>query len=184
MLFTSRKLLKTLCPLLFCSIAVAGSATPTLSVEPSPIGLWRTVDDHTHKPRGIIRIYEQNGAFFGRIETSFDPEERKARCEKCTDDRKDAPVIGLVIMRGVKKRGSDYTGGEILDPETGYTYRCRFTLSDEGARLFVRGYLGLSILGRTQTWIRTEDTRTNANETHLAVPRLGTEFVTATIGVD
>ncbi len=113
------------------------------------------MDDKTHKPRGIVRIYEENGTFFGRIETSFNPEELTARCRKCSGDRKDAPVIGLVIMRGLTKRGGEYSGGEILDPETGWTYRCRFTLSGEGEKLFVRGYLGMSLLGRTQTWFRT-----------------------------
>jgi uncharacterized protein (DUF2147 family) len=122
--------------------------------EPSPVGLWKTVDDRTHKPRAIIRIYEENGTFFGKIENSFDPEELKARCEKCSGDRKDAPVIGLVIMRGITKHGSEYRGGEILDPETGWIYRCRFTISMEGEKLFVRGYLGLAVLGRTQTWTR------------------------------
>lgn len=124
--------------------------------EPSPVGLWKTVDDKTNKPRGIVRIYEENGAFAGKIETSFDPEERTARCEKCTGERKNAPVIGLVILRGIRKHGAEYGGGEILDPETGSIYRCRFTLSREGAKLFMRGYLGIPVLGRTQTWIRVE----------------------------
>ncbi len=57
-------------------------------------------------------------------------------------------------MRGITKHGSEYGGGEILDPETGWTYRCRFTISAEGEKLFVRGYLGLAVLGRTQTWTR------------------------------
>jgi uncharacterized protein (DUF2147 family) len=122
--------------------------------EPSPVGLWKTMDDRTHKPRAIIRIYEEKGAFFGRIEDSFDPEELTARCEKCSGDRKGAPVIGMVIMRGITKHGSEYGGGEILDPETGWIYRCRFTISTEGEKLFVRGYLGLAVLGRTQTWTR------------------------------
>ena len=126
-----------------------------IAAQPSPVGLWQTIDDHTHKPRGIVRIYEENGTFLGKIENSFDPEERAARCGKCADDRKDAPIMGLVIMRGIMKRGSEYSGGEILDPDTGWIYRCRFTLSSDGAKLFLRGFLGLSLLGRTQTWIRT-----------------------------
>jgi uncharacterized protein (DUF2147 family) len=122
--------------------------------EASPVGLWKTVDDRTHKPRAIIRIYEEKGTFFGKIENSFDPEELTARCEKCSGDRKGAPVIGMVIMRGITKQGSEYRGGEILDPETGSTYRCQFTISTEGEKLFVRGYLGLAVFGRTQTWTR------------------------------
>lgn len=126
------------------------------AAEPTPVGLWRTIDDHTHKPRGIVRIFEKDGVYFGRIETSFDPEERVAHCDKCTGDRKGAPIVGLVIMRGVTRRGGEYQGGEILDPDTGSIYRCRFTLSSEGDKLFLRGYLGVSLLGRTQTWLRTE----------------------------
>jgi uncharacterized protein (DUF2147 family) len=126
------------------------------TVDPvsSPVGFWKTLDDRTHKPRGIIQIFKENNTFYGRIEASFDPKELTARCEKCSGDRKDAPVIGLVVMRGITQHGSEYGGGEILDPETGSIYRCRFALSSGGEKLLVRGYLGLSILGRTQTWVR------------------------------
>jgi uncharacterized protein (DUF2147 family) len=135
-------------------MAMAGAAIPV--PDESPVGFWRTVDDRTQKPRGIVEIYEENSEFLGRIETSFNPRELTARCGKCTGDRKDAPVIGLVIMSGVTKHGSDYGGGEILDPETGSIYRCRFVLSLEGEKLIVRGYLGLPLLGRTQTWTRVQ----------------------------
>jgi uncharacterized protein (DUF2147 family) len=78
------------------------------------------------------------------------------RCEKCSGDRKNAPVIGLVIMRGMSPHGAEYDGGDILDPETGSVYRCRLTLSSDGEKLLIRGYLGWSVFGRTQTWIRIE----------------------------
>lgn len=147
---TSLILYTVLCCFAYGTAAAAAAA-------PTPAGLWKTVDDHTHKPRGIVRIYENNGVFYGKIETSFDPEERAGRCEKCRDDRKDAPIVGLVILRGITKHGSEYEGGEILDPDTGSIYRCRFTLSREGDKLFIRGYIGVSLLGRTQTWFRTDD---------------------------
>jgi uncharacterized protein (DUF2147 family) len=138
--------------LLFSSCWAAGT-------ERSPVGLWKTFDDHTHQARGTIRIFEENGSLSGKIETSFKPEELTERCDKCSDDRKDAPIIGLTIMRGMKKAGStkdagEYGGGEILDPDTGSVYRCKMALSGDGEKLFVRGYLGFSILGRTQTWVR------------------------------
>jgi uncharacterized protein (DUF2147 family) len=132
------------------------STLPATGAEVSPAGLWKTFDDRTHKARGVVSIYEENGTFTGKIETSFDPEELTRRCEKCSGDRKGQPVIGLVIMRGMTRHGSEYDGGEILDPETGFVYRCRLTLSGDGAKLMVRGYLGLSIFGRTQTWMRME----------------------------
>ncbi len=156
MLFTARNYRITTCYTLLCALLAPMAAARAAPGEPSPVGLWRTVDDRTNKPRGIIRIYEENGIFFGRIEMSFNPEELTARCDKCSGERKDAPVIGLVIMRGITKHGAEYVGGEILDPETGSIYRCRFTLSSEGAKLFLRGYFAVPMLGRTQTWTRVE----------------------------
>lgn len=153
MFFTSRNLPVISFGLMAVFLSGVSSAT---GVERSPSGLWKTFDDKTHKPRGTIRIYEENGTLSGRIESSFKPEELTERCDKCSDDRKDAPIIGLVILRGMRKNGSEYDGGNILDPETGSIYRCRLMLSSDGEKLFVRGYLGVSILGRTQTWIRME----------------------------
>ena len=132
------------------------STLPAMAVESSPVGLWKTFDDKTHKARATIWIYEENGTLSGRIESSFNPEELNERCHKCSGDRKGAPVIGLVILRGMTRHGSEYDGGEILDPETGYVYKCRFVLSGDGTKLLVRGYLGLSVFGRTQTWARME----------------------------
>jgi uncharacterized protein (DUF2147 family) len=131
-------------------------AAPIPAQDPSPAGLWRTIDDKTHKTRGLIRIFEKDGAIFGKIEASFDPVEAKEVCNKCDGDRKGKPVIGLVIMRDMKKRGPEYGGGDILDPDTGSIYRCRMTLEDGGRKLTVRGYLGVALLGRSQTWIREE----------------------------
>jgi len=156
--------------LLSSTLAATGS-------EPSPSGLWKTFDDRTHKARGTIRIYEENGTFSGRIESSFTPEELTERCDKCSGDRKDAPVVGLVVMRGMTRRGSEYDGGDILDPETGWVYRCKFVLSSDGEKLFVRGYLGMSIFGRTQTWIRMEGGTTIAHSVTMghSIASMGAE---------
>jgi len=129
---------------------------PVAAAGQSPAGLWKTIDDKTGKPRGLVRIYEQNGQFFGRIQASFDPKETAERCDKCTDDRKDQPVIGMVILRRLKKSGAEYDGGDILDPDTGTIYRCKLRLEDQGRKLLLRGYLGISLLGRSQTWLRQE----------------------------
>jgi uncharacterized protein (DUF2147 family) len=153
MLFTLRNIsvmfLAATAVLLVCIPSAKGA-------ENSPAGLWKTFDDHTHKARGTVRIFEWNGTFSGRIESSFNPAELTERCAKCSDDRKDAPVIGLVILRGMTRHGSEFDGGNILDPETGSVYRCKFALSADGEKLFLRGYLGISIFGRTQTWMRME----------------------------
>jgi uncharacterized protein (DUF2147 family) len=129
---------------------------PLRGFDPSPEGVWRTIDDNTHKVRGLIRLYEQNGEVFGKVEASFDPKEANEVCGRCSDDRKNKRVVGMVVMRNMKKRGSEYGGGDILDPDTGQVYRCKFTMEDGGRKLVVRGFIGLSLLGRSQIWLRQE----------------------------
>lgn len=140
-------------------ITLGASTVPAKNHESSPVGLWQTMDDRTNQSRGTVRIYEEGGKFFGRIESSFNPAELTERCRKCAGDRRDAPVIGLVILRGMTRHGSEFEGGDILDPENGNVYRCKFALSSDGAKLLVRGYLGVSLFGRTQTWTRVETAR-------------------------
>ena len=132
------------------------AASAFAAAPDSPVGLWETVDDKTGRPRGLVRIYEQDGALYGRIESSFDAAEARDVCDKCPGLRRNQPIIGLVILQGLRKHGIEFSGGEILDPDTGSTYRCRLTLEDKGARLIVRGYIGLPLAGRSQTWYRTE----------------------------
>jgi uncharacterized protein (DUF2147 family) len=132
-------------------------AVQAFGAELSPAGLWRTVDDRTHVPRGTVRIYAQNGAFFGKIESSFDPKDRTEVCSDCRDDRRNHAIIGLEILRDIVKRGGEYGGGSILDPETGEIYKCKFTMSADGETLIMRGYLGFSLLGRSQVWTRVPE---------------------------
>jgi uncharacterized protein (DUF2147 family) len=120
----------------------------------SPIGLWKTFDDKTGKAKGLIRIYEHDGKFFGRLEESFSPGAEHRVCTVCTDERKDQPVIGLTIIRNLQRDDNEYAGGDILDPESGSVYRCKMHLEEGGARLVVRGFIGFSLLGRSQTWQR------------------------------
>lgn len=120
----------------------------------TPIGLWRTIDDMTGQPRGIVRVYQADGGYFARIERSLTASEAGRKCTACTDERKDQPFVGLVLMRNVRLANSKYSGGDILDPNTGAVYSCSFTLEDDGKTLAVRGYLGVSLFGRTQKWLR------------------------------
>lgn len=133
------------------SLGVSGAA----SLETSPTGMWRTIDDKTGKPRAIVRVYEQNGRWFGKIEKSL-VHERLETCDKCTDERRNQPLLGMVVMRDMRKRGDEYSGGDILDPDTGWIYRCKFRLTDNGNKMSLRGYLGISLVGRTQVWIREQ----------------------------
>jgi uncharacterized protein (DUF2147 family) len=128
------------------------------AAELSPVGLWQTIDDNSGKPRGLVRITETNGEYQGRVEKTFPKpgEDQNPKCEKCDGARRDQPVIGMTILWGLKKQGDEYNGGEILDPENGKVYRARMRLDDGGKTLDVRGFIGFSIFGRSQTWIRQE----------------------------
>jgi uncharacterized protein (DUF2147 family) len=118
------------------------------------MGEWKTFDDKTGKARAIVRIYEQDGKLFGKIERSMTPGAQSRICAVCTDDRKDQPMLGLVIIRNMKRSDDGYAGGDILDPDTGSVYRCKMHVDEGGAKLVVRGFIGISLLGRTQIWER------------------------------
>jgi len=144
----------TILAMAILAIAVLHVAPASAAEAASPIGLWKTIDDKTGNARAIVRIYEQHGKLFGRIERSFTPGAENRVCEVCTDERKNQPIIGLVIIRNIQSKDGEYTGGDILDPDTGTVYRCKFHLDQGGARLIVRGYIGISLLGRSQVWQR------------------------------
>ncbi|NEI04184.1 DUF2147 domain-containing protein [Rhizobium leguminosarum] len=122
----------------------------------SPVGLWRNVDDVSGKPRALIRITESNGALQGRIEKVFLAANESPTCAKCEGALKNAPVVGLVILSGLKKDGDEYTGGQILDPDNGKVYSSKIYLANGGKKLNVRGFVGVSLLGRSQVWERQE----------------------------
>ena len=138
--------------------AVALTTPRVWADEASPVGLWKNVDDASGKPRALIRITESSGALLGRIEKVFPApnEDPNPKCSKCEGANKNAPVIGLVILTGLTKNGDDYAGGEILDPDNGKVYRSKVRLTDNGKKLSVRGYIGVPMLGRSQTWMRQE----------------------------
>jgi uncharacterized protein (DUF2147 family) len=127
--------------------------------QATPTGLWKTIDDKTKAERALVRITESGGVFTGRIEKLLAPDAKPdAKCEKCDDDRKDKLILGLDIVRGVKKGSDDdlWDGGTILDANEGKVYKVRMKPVDGGKQLEVRGYVGMPMLGRTQTWIRVE----------------------------
>jgi len=133
----------------------AAMPSPAANPEPpSPVGVWKTFDDKTGEARAMVRIYRQNGKLFGRIEQSFRPDAEGRVCVACTDDRKNQPIKGLLIIRNMAPDGNGFAGGDILDPESGSVYRCKMHVEQNGSRLILRGFIGISLLGRTQTWQR------------------------------
>jgi uncharacterized protein (DUF2147 family) len=135
-------------------LLAASSAWSQASLT-NAIGLWRTVDDKTGEVRGAVRLFESNGTIYGRIEKVIDPKAVNQVCDKCSGDRHNKPILGLDVIRGVRPDGPGYwSGGEILDPETGDDYRVTLRLDDGGKKLIVRGSILGGMIGRSQTWIR------------------------------
>ncbi len=136
---------------------VAALTSPAARADnASPVGLWRNVDDVSGKRRALIRITDSNGTLQGKIEKVFLALNESPTCTKCEGTLKNAPVIGLVILSGLKKDGAEYTSGQILDPDSGKVYSSKIHLTDGGKKLNVRGYIGVSMLGRSQIWVRQE----------------------------
>jgi uncharacterized protein (DUF2147 family) len=137
-----------------------GLFAAVVHAQVTPAGLWKTIDDETKKEKSLVRITESGGVFTGKLEKLLDPGAKTdAVCDKCSDERKDKPVVGMTLIKGVRHSESDderWDGGEILDPNNGKTYKVRLTPGDGGKVLSVRGYIGAPMLGRTQTWIRVE----------------------------
>lgn len=119
----------------------------------SVIGKWKTVDDETGKEKGIVEIYEKDGKIYGRIIEILEVEHRYKKCTLCQGFDKDKPIMGLIFIKGLTKDGAEYNGGKILDPKNGKLYKCYINLIGND-KLKVRGYIGISLFGRTQYWKR------------------------------
>lgn len=136
------------------AILVGALALPALA-QMTPVGVWRTVDDKTGELSSEVRISDNAGALSGRIEKLLRKTAKQdAVCDKCTDERKDKPVLGLEIIRGGKKADGTalWEGGKILDPDNGKDYTLSLTPIDGGKHLQVRGYI--AFFYRTQIWTR------------------------------
>lgn len=119
------------------------------------VGKWKTIDDETGKAKSVVEIYEENGKIYGKVIEILDPTKQDATCRDCPDDAKGKRILGLVILKGLKKDGDEYSGGTILDPSNGKVYKSLIAL-EEPNKLKVRGYVGFSLLGRSQYWIRVK----------------------------
>lgn len=117
----------------------------------SIVGKWKTIDDNTGKEKSIIEIYEKGGKYYGKVTKLLNPSKADPKCDNCTGTDKGKPIVGLVIIKDLEKKGNEYSGGKITDPESGKEYKCTVKLNGTD-KLDVRGYVGISLLGRTQTW--------------------------------
>ena len=144
----------------FVALALLLTAAYAATDTATPVGTWTQVDDSTGKPKSIIEISEQpDGTLQGVVkEVLFSDQGTNPICKKCEGERHNQPVVGMTIMWGVKKDGDQWDGGQILDPNNGKTYKVKLKPTDNGQKLDVRGYVGMPLLGRTQTWIRRNGT--------------------------
>jgi len=128
------------------------------NAQSTPVGVWKTIDDATKKEKSLIRLTESGGVVTGKLEKFLDPDTKAdAACDKCTDDRKDKPIMGMTLVRNAKQAADDkevWEGGDILDPNNGKVYKLRLKPLDGGKTMEVRGYIGPFF--RNQTWIRVE----------------------------
>lgn len=118
----------------------------------SPEGLWKTFDDDG-QISGYVRIVKDHDIYTGMIEKGV-PSNKEEFCTACKDARKGQKLIGMIIIKNVKVHGEDYEGDEILDPFSGNTYHVKLKLKEAGKQLEVRGFIGISLFGRTQIWQR------------------------------
>ena len=138
---------------------VLATASVLAMAQNTPVGLWRTIDDDGKTEKSTVRITSVDGVLTGKVEHITDPAKANEVCSKCEDDRKDKPIVGMVIISGAKQDAEEtdkWTGGMILDPAKGSSYKLILKTTDGGKKLDVRGYIGSPMFGRTQTWIRAE----------------------------
>lgn len=137
-------------------IALAALPVGKIRAQATPEGFWTTVSDHDGKPEAVVEIREVHGEYTGTVRALLVPADRDdSICGKCGGDRHNQPIVGMEILRHMRRDpDGTFSGGEILDPENGKTYRASMRLTEGGQRLVVRGYVGFAIFGRSETWIR------------------------------
>ncbi|AKK67115.1 MULTISPECIES: DUF2147 domain-containing protein [Xanthomonas translucens group] len=142
---------------LMLALPLSLAAFVAQAADTSPVGRWQTIDDETGKPKSIVQIEQAgNGTLSGKvIEILQSNKGPNPLCDKCDGAQKGKPIKGMTILWGLKPDGTAvWSGGSVLDPAKGKTYKAKLTLSDGGKKLQMRGYIGIEVLGRTQIWIR------------------------------
>ena len=153
----NRFMRRVACPVALASVLLCGALAAHAQTD-TPVGVWQTIDDQTGQPKALVQISaDANGDLSGKVIKGLSGKDQPdRRCTACTDSRKDQPILGMTIIDSMKKTNDGWDGGHILDPENGKVYRCKMHTEDGGQKLVVRGYLGIALLGRSQTWVRQQ----------------------------
>ena len=122
----------------------------------SVFGKWQSIDSKTGKDEAIIEIYKENNKVYAKVVDILNPEDKDKICIYCKGENKDKPILGMIIVNGLKENGDVWGGGKILDPKNGNYYKCYITLVDN-SKLKLRGYIGISLFGRTEYWYKVEN---------------------------
>ena len=139
--------MKQLITLLFCITVMASMQSQSV------VGKWKTIDDATGEAKSIVEVFSKSGKIYAKVVDILDTATKNNLCKQCSGEDKNKPILGLIIIKGLSKDGSEYNSGEILDPKNGKLYKCARSLESKD-KLKVRGYIGFSLLGRTQYWHR------------------------------
>lgn len=142
----TKSLLVTLSFVLFCTV---------ISFAQSPVGVWKTIDDETGEAKSHIEIYEEGGKFYGKVVKLLQKPEDTV-CDKCSGDKKDKLILGMVLLEGLTPYKDYWSYGKILDPNNGKTYKCNAWFEGSGDVMKLRGYIGVAALGRNQDWHRVK----------------------------
>lgn len=141
----------------FALALVAGPMVALAAEFTTPVGTWKNIDDKTGQAKALIQITESGGKLEGKIIKVLKSDDGpNPVCKECDGERKNKPVEGMTIMWGLSKDGDEWNGGQILDPKNGKIYKAKMSLDDGGRKLNVRGYIGFSLMGRSQVWLRQE----------------------------
>ncbi len=131
-----------------------GRFPAALAATASPLGLWEAKDEKSGKPRALLWVSDQGGVLSARVEKLLFASDAGKHCNYCAGDRAGKLVLGLEVLRGMRPDGAAWDGGTIIDPSTGSVYRCRMRMSADGRELHLRGFIGIALIGRSQTWYR------------------------------
>ena len=138
------------------TIGLFSAVLSCMASAASPEGVWKTIDDATGEARSYVTITADNGTLSGTISKILDPANEDSICSACKGERKDQKIVGMTILWDMTQQGDKYDDGKIIDPESGKIYSANMKVLEGGKKLEVRGYIGFSLIGRSQIWERLE----------------------------
>lgn len=180
-------MIRSLLCLLVTSLLLAFPG-PSPASEDTPVGTWRTIDDATGAAKSLVEISMADGKLQGKVIKVLQSDQGpNPICKECEGERRNQPVVGMTILWGLERDGAEWNGGQILDPANGKTYKCKISLLEDGQKLEVRGYIGVSLFGRSQVWERvtessepaTSSTESSATASSTAAPAQEASAATA-----